>query len=315
MTPAAEVHEFTGEWLQRFRDDGVALLGQVVDAGRCAQLLNEILATRSFGADLFLSEEEFRANPQRRGVNPRAGRANVVDRFDLSFIIEAPAIEVLLDQLCGPGRRTLLAKAVCGAPLSWLPEYVREEIREAPAAMLGPYVRPSYRDMTYFHGIDYHQDLIDHPGRPSDIVTLYVYLGEVTREDSPLFVLPRSHTLGATVFPHDLIVSPTDPDTMTYRDTRGHAVELQHRILTGPAGSAALWHSCLLHGTQPVAESRPRISIRYIIEKDPAVSTLLDGVNDTLNGPLALESTRVDQDGAAQTILRGNLINTVLPAQ
>jgi hypothetical protein len=314
VTSAAEDHEFTGESLRRFRDDGVALLGQVVDAGRCAQLLNDILATRAFGADLFLTEEEFRANPQRRGVNPRPGRANVVDRFDLSFIIEAPAIKMLLDQLCGSGRRTLLAKAVCGAPLSWLPEYVREEIREAPAAMLGPYIRPSYRDITYFHGIDYHQDIIDHPGRPSDIVTLYVYLGEVTREDSPLFILPRSHVLGATVFPHDLTVSPAAPDTVTYRDTRGNAVELQHRILTGLAGSAALWHSCLLHGTQPVAESRPRISIRYIIENDPAARTFLDGVNDTLNGPLALDATRVDQDRAAQTIMRGNIINTVLPA-
>lgn len=315
MKSASDDHEVTGALLQRFCDDGVVVLGQVIDVDRCAQLLGEILATRRFGAGLFLSEEEFRANPQRRGVNPRPGRANVVDHFDLSFIIDAPAIARLLDRLCGPGRRTLLAKAVCGAPLSWLPDYVRDEIREAPAAMLGPYIRPPYRDITYFHGIDYHQDLIDYPGRSSDVVTLYVYLGEVTIEDSPLFVLPRSHLLGATVFPHDLVVSSAASDVVTYRDTRGHALELRHRVLTGPAGSAALWHACLLHGTQPVAESRPRISIRYIIEKDPAVRTFLDSVNDTLQGPLLLEATRVDQDGAAQTIVRGNVINTVLPAE
>lgn len=77
-------HELPGDPLQQFCDDGVVLPGQVVDPGRCSRLLNDILATRSFGPDLFLSEEEFRRNPERRGVNPRPGRANVLDRFDVS---------------------------------------------------------------------------------------------------------------------------------------------------------------------------------------------------------------------------------------
>ena len=315
MSVPAQVHASPDDALRHFRDDGVVLLGPVVDADRCARLLSDILSTRPFGAELFLSEEEFRANPERRGVNPRPGRANVVDRFDLSFIEETPAIAALLDQVCGERRRTILLKAVCGAPLDWLPAYVREDIREAPAAMLGPYIQPRYRDITYFHGIDYHQDIIDYPTRPCDIVTLYVYLGDVTRDDSPLFVIPGSHTLGASVFPHRLVASTTAPDTWVYSDARGRSVELQHRMLTGSAGSAALWHPCLLHGTQPAAESRPRISIRYVIEKDPAARTFLDAVNDTLNGPLVLDVTRVDQDQGAQTILRGNVINTVVPPE
>jgi hypothetical protein len=295
--------------LQQFRDEGVVLLGQAVDPDRCARLLNDIVSTRPFGPGLFLSEEEFRANPQRRGVNPRPGRANVVDGLDLSFISEAPAIKRVLDALCGPGRQTLLVKAVCGAPLAWLPAYVQDEIREAPAAMLGPYVRPAYRDITYFHGIDYHQDIIDYPGRPADVVTLYVYLAEVTPQDSPLFIVPRSHTFGATVFPHRLVPSPGTSETLIYGDGHGRSMELQPRMLTGPAGSAAVWHAFILHGTQPVAESRARISIRYVIEKDPSVRTILDSVNDTVDGPVALEATRVDQNRDAQTIMRGNVIN------
>jgi hypothetical protein len=315
VTVLPGVHDALDDALQRFCDEGMVLLGQAVDARRCGELLNDILATRAFGADLFLSEEEFRANPERRGVNPRPGRANVVDRFDLSFIEQTPVIAALLDRICGAGRKTLLVKAVCGAPLDWLPAYVRTEIRDAPASMLGPYVRPQYRDITYFHGIDYHQDIIDYPARPSDIVTLYVYLGDVARDDSPLFVLPRSHTFGATVFPHDLVANPASPDTWTYADRRGQSIELKHRMLTGPAGSAALWHPCLLHGTQPAAESRARISIRYVIEQDPSVRTFLDRVNETLSGPLALDVTRVDQDHAARTIRRGNVINTLPPSR
>jgi hypothetical protein len=294
--------------LHQFGEKGLLLLGRAVDPGRCARLLSDIASTRPFGADLFLPEEEFRANPQRRGVNPRPGRANVVDRFDLSFILEAPAIRGCLDAICGPGRQTALVKAVCGAPLAWLPQYVRDEIRDAPAAMLGPYIRPQYRDITYFHGIDYHQDIIDYPGRASDIVTLYVYLAEVTREDSPLFILPGTHRFGATVFPHELAPG-AGADALVYGDARGRSMEVRPHVLTGAAGSAAVWHACVLHGTQPVAESRARISIRYVIEKDPSVSTLLDRVNDGIDGALSLEETRVDQDGDAQTILRGNVIN------
>jgi len=297
------------EALHQFRDEGFAVLGQVVDTVRCARLLHDIASTRPFGPELFLSEEEFRANPQRRGVNPRPGRANVVDRFDLSFITEAPAIRHLLDALCGPGWTTLLVKAVCGAPRAWLPAYVQDEIREAPAAMLGPYVRPPYRDITYFHGIDYHQDAIDYPGRPADIVTLYVYLGEVTGEDSPLFVLPRSHRFGATVFPHDLQAAGSAADALTYADGHGRSMTLGPRMLAGPAGTAAVWHACLLHGTRPVAESRARISVRYVIAKDPGVRAALDEVNESIEGPLALGTTRVDQDQEARTVRRGNVIN------
>lgn len=297
------------EALHQFRDEGVALLGQVVDTARCTRLLHDIASTRPFGPELFLSEEEFRANPQRRGVNPRPGRANVVDRFDLSFITTAPAITQLLDALCGPGWSTLLVKAVCGAPRGWLPAYVQDEIREAPAAMLGPYVRPPYRDITYFHGIDYHQDVIDYPGRPADIVTLYVYLDAVTAEESPLFVLPRSHRFGATVFPHQLQPGASAAGDLIYADGHGHRMEVRPRMLTGPAGSAAVWHACLLHGTQPVAESRARISIRYVIAKDARVRTVLDEVNESIEGPLSLQTPRVDQDEDARTVLRGNVIN------
>jgi hypothetical protein len=309
----ADGHEFPGGALEQFGESGVALLAETVNGARCARLLDAIRSTRDFGPQLFLPEEEFRANPERRGVNPRPGRANLLDRFDLSFVLETPAIAELLDRICGPGRSIVLAKAVCGAPLDWLPEYVRAEIRDAPAAMLGPYVRPAYRDITYFHGIDYHQDIIDYPRRPSDIVTLYVYLGDVTPADSPLFLLPRSHSLGATVFPHDLTAAGSDADTWIYSDRRGGRLEVRQRVLTGGAGSAAIWHACLLHGTQPAADSHARISIRYVIEKDPSVRTLLDRVNDTLAGPLALELTRIDQDQHARTVLRGNVINKATP--
>ncbi len=79
---------------------------------------------------------------------------------------------------------------------------------------LGAYVKPQNRDITYFYGIDFHQDLIDYKDREADFLTLYIYLHPVTKADAPLYLLEGSHKLGGSVFPHDL--TRTAADTWTY---------------------------------------------------------------------------------------------------
>ncbi len=291
-----------------FRADGYAVLPSAVDVDACRELLRSLRETRGFGPGLFLSEVEFSKHPERRGVNPRPGR-NILEARDLGFIESNPSVRALLNRLVGPEPKVIMRKLVCSVPAPWLPPYVEAEIREAPVAMLGPYVRPEFRDVTYFHGIDYHQDIIDYRNRPSDFVTLYVYLDDVTEQDSPLVVLPGSHAFGATVFPHDLTKSEGEEGAFTYSDRRGQSSAVQQRVLTGPAGSVAAWHPCLLHGTQPVKAEGARLSVRYILERTNGTETLLDTVNRDVLGPLSLEETRLDVDQDANTILRGNTIN------
>ena len=127
-------------------------------------------------------------------------------------------------------------------------------------ANLGAFIKPEYRDITYFHGIDYHQDIIDYKDRLTDFITLYVYLDDVTENDAPLFLLPESHKAGATTFPHDLVKVN---DKYIYNQNQ----ELNEIVLTGPAGTTYFWHSTTLHGTQPTKTSSPRISLRYLISK------------------------------------------------
>ncbi len=71
-------------------------------------------------------------------------------------------------------------------------------------ANLGTYIKPEYRDITYFHGIDFHQDIIDWSNYLSNFITLYIYLSDTDKNSSPLFVTPKSHILGDTVFPHNI---------------------------------------------------------------------------------------------------------------
>jgi ectoine hydroxylase-related dioxygenase (phytanoyl-CoA dioxygenase family) len=168
-------------------------------------------------------------------------------------------------------------------------------------------VKPEYRDVTYFYGIDFHQDLIDFKDREADFVTLYVYLHPVTAADAPLFLLEGSQKLGASVFPHDL--TRTGPESWRYRNGAVGEVETRQRILTGGAGFAAVWHACTLHGTQPDDADHERISLRYLLGKRPGVRAGLDAVNATLHGALRLSDTRVDLNDAGAARIKGNIVS------
>ena len=281
-----------------------------VNVDDAAGLLAAIRQTRVFDASLFLSQAEFDANPQYTGVNPRPGR-NLLDSFDdyLGFVEKDPAIVDGLTAVLGEGYEMLNRKIVCGVPASAVPAWLKRRITDNPVNNLGAYVRPPYRDVTYFYGIDFHQDIIDFKDRDADFVTLYVYLHDVTKHDAPLFLLEDSHSLGATLFPHDLT---RRSGGWTYSDRRGSSLPTKQRMLTGPAGYAAMWHACTLHGTQPDAADNERLSLRYLFAKAPgAADAGIDALNANLRGPARLTTTRTDLDAAGAAQVKGNSVNKV----
>ena len=293
--------------VEDFIEGGAHLFDQPVDPAACVALLAEIRADRHFDRRLFLTQAEFDADPQYTGVNPRPGR-NLLERFEdrLGFVEQDAAIVDGVTALLGPGYTILNRKVVCGVSQTSVPAWIAERILGNPVNNLGAYVRPEYRDVTYFYGIDFHQDLIDYKERPADFLTLYVYLHPVSRQDAPLFLLKGSHRLGGTMFPHDL--TATSDASWRYRDGQGGEVETDQLILTGGAGFTAMWHACTLHGTQPDAADHERISLRYLLARGPARAGM-DEVNATLQGPLLLSETRTDltADGRAQ--VKRNTIN------
>jgi hypothetical protein len=293
--------------VEDFIADGAHLFDQPVDPEACAALLADIRADRHFDHRLFLTEAEFDADPQYTGVNPRPGR-NLLERFEekLAFVEQDPNLVDAVSALLGPGYTILNKKVVCGVSQTSVPAWIRARILGNPVNNLGAYVRPEYRDVTYFYGIDFHQDLIDYKERPADFLTLYVYLHPVSRQDAPLFLLKGTHRLGGTVFPHDL--TATSDASWTYRDGRGGEVETEQLILTGGAGFTGMWHACTLHGTQPDAADHERISLRYLLAQGPARAGM-DDVNATLRGPVSLTQTRVDLDAAGAAQVKRNTIN------
>jgi hypothetical protein len=291
-----------------FVETGAHLFDRRLDVGACEALLGDIRASRRFDESLFLSEAAFDADPLYTGVNPRPGR-NLLERFEgqLGFVERAPHIVEALTSLLGEGYEVLNKKVVCGVPASSVPDWLRTRIHGNPVNNLGAYVKPEHRDVTYFYGIDFHQDLIDYKDREADFVTLYIYLHPVTRADAPLFLLEGSHKLGGAVFPHDL--TATGFDTWNYRNPPHGETGVTQRILTGDAGFAAMWHACTLHGTQPDAADHERLSLRYLVARGAASQSGIDQVNATLQGPLSLTSTRADLGVNGAAVIRRNTVN------
>ncbi len=286
---------------------GRHLFSDPLDPAAAAALLADILATRRFDETLFLSEAAFDADPQHVGVNPRPGR-NLLDRFEaqLGFVELARPIVDALSTLLGADYEVLNRKIVCGVPAQAIPAWLKRRIAGNAVNNLGPYVRPEMRDVTYFYGIDFHQDLIDYKDREADFLTLYVYLHPVGPQDAPLYLLDGSHALGASVFPHAL--ERAGSDAWRYRNGEVGETRVRQQVLTGGTGFAALWHACTLHGTQPDAADHERISLRYLFApKRPGGR--IDEVNAGLRGPLRLCQTRRDlgDDGAAR--LKVNTVN------
>ena len=286
--------------------DGAHLFPQALDAQAAEALLAQIRADRGFGASLFLSEAEFDADPQYIGVNPRPGR-NLLERFEVGFVEQAPQITGALSALLGADYELLNKKVVCGVPASAVPPWLKARILGNPVNNLGAYVRPQYRDVTYFYGIDFHQDLIDYKDRAADFLTLYVYLHPVSVSDAPLFLLKGSHRLGGSVFPHDL--TPDGPGRWTYRNGEYGEASVEQLVLTGQTGFAAVWHACTLHGTQPDAADHERISLRYLYARGGAAGAGIDAINAALDGPLSLSDTRVDLDAQGAAAIRHNAVN------
>ncbi|HXA41119.1 MAG TPA: phytanoyl-CoA dioxygenase family protein [Phenylobacterium sp.] len=294
--------------VEDFIRDGAHLFHEPLETRACAELLARIRATRDFGANLFLSEAEFDADPLYTGVNPRPGR-NLLEGLEdgLGFVERAPQIVEGITALLGPDYEILNKKVVCGVPAASVPEWLRQRILGNPVNNLGAYVRPQYRDVTYFYGIDFHQDLIDYKAREADFLTLYVYLHPVTRADAPLYLLEGSHKLGGSVFPHNLTrIGDTD---WLYRNGEHGEVVARQKVLTGAAGFAAMWHACTLHGTQPDAADHERISLRYLVARRHGGPTGLDAVNARLQGPLSLTDTRADLAADGSAAIKANTVN------
>ena len=149
-----------------------------------------------------------------------------------------------------------------------MPRWIEQMIENNPLANLGQFIKRPYRDITYFHGAGLHQDMIDYEGKYADRLTLYVYLDKVTEKQSPLYVMPRSHLLGPSTFPHNIsLIEKTKRRVLYSNDLYENDSFDLFTWMSDINCASAAWHGLTLHGTAPTLDGEPRISLRYIIAR------------------------------------------------
>ncbi len=283
------------ETYNKFMEEGHLRINGSFSQKDIKDLYQKILCTREFNQSLFLSQEDYEKNPVHKGVNPKAGEYNLLEKLDDSFILESKEMKEALNAVLGD-YEIKLKKIICGVPSSLMPEWVNQKVAKDPVPNLGAYVKPEYRDITYFYGIDYHQDYIDYQKSKVNFVTMYFYIHDVEEKDAPLQLLIPSHKLGFSIFPHQL---KKDGEDYMY-ENNGETLMAENKSIYGPAGTCYMWHPYTLHGTNRVLGKSPRISLRYLIaSKDRVFSDIPD------------EGTRVDLNEKGEALVAKNTIKGI----
>ena len=109
----------------------------------------------------------------------------MAEKMQIADFFENQIITDSFRRICGERYRILDYKFVLGVPTIFMPDWIREELGGKAQANLGKYIKPDKRSMTYFNGLDFHQDIIDFPSRKPDFSTFYYYLTPVTWKESP----------------------------------------------------------------------------------------------------------------------------------
>ena len=278
-----------------FLQEGVIDLGPIIDIDQCNNLKNQFNKLRPinvqfFKEKVFLKESEFDPEKSHYGTGPGVGR-NLAERVNLDFIEKNPVVHETLSKVLGSDYKIMGKKFVMGLPENMIPDWINKRSKNLGFVNLCALVRPEFRDMTYFHGIDYHMDIVDHKNRIGDFITFYVYLEDVTVNMSPLHIIPRSHIFGGTTVPHDL--KSLGGNKILYSDRRGKSEEFNSKMLTGTTGSVFFWSPYNLHGTMPTnITNTPRVSLRYLIERGKSTEEcIIDKFLKTIDAPLSMKIT------------------------
>ena len=100
--------------------------------------------------------------------------------------------------------------------------------------------------------VKFHQDFLFEPRTNDDMITVLMFIDDVTEENGPLQVVPGTHKGPLYEHWHNGIFTGVVSDDVI--------AQMSPRALScfGPAGSACLMHTRLLHGSGPNLSAQPR---------------------------------------------------------
>lgn len=275
-----------------FLNKGFYKLGQILSKENCSDLVEQVFHKRDFGPKIFLDKEEYWANPKNSKVNPGPGVCNLAEEYNLDFILKNEKVVHAMEAVLGKNYRLELVKFVMSVPQSWIPDWLKEHLEKLNSSNnLNPYIHEKFQNITCYYGAAFHQDSIDYSGskkiNSKTFIVMYVYLDQVNVKNAPIHILPGSHMFGATVFPHE--IEEAKDGTFYYLTDHGEKT-LNQEVITGNVGTVNFWHSLTLHKTEICYDERPRLSLKFIFEKNIKEHCLMDEIDASVCGPILLEN-------------------------
>ncbi len=223
-------HVLTADQVEAYWADGYAFVENALTRSQLALLVSDFASW----------VEESRAHGEPYGDTPD-GRA----RFDLE--VDHSAARPALRRVASP------------VDVSDAYRDVMRDSRalDAVAQLIGPNVEFNNCKINAKHPgsateVKYHQDFMFQPHTNEDLIAVLFFLDDVTLENGPLTVVPGSHRGPMFDHWHDGVFTGTvSPEV--------EAANLQSAVpVHGPAGSACLMHTRLLHGSAQNRSDRPR---------------------------------------------------------
>lgn len=249
--------------INNFIEDGVINFGSILNKKKCNDLRNLINKYRPCKKKIFYNSfKEFKKKGRFVKYSP-GGNFNALTSldFNLDFLEKSPTFIKSIQSIMGKDYKILKKTIIRSVPKKFMPKWVHDYIEDFGRPNLNPFIKNEFQDVQYFYNADYHQDMT----RGNKFATFYIYLDNVTKKDSALKVLKKSHQFGATFYPH-YIRKSTDGKNYFYSDLKGNHIKCEEFTCLGLTGNLLAFHGLALHGSYYNFSNDPRISLRYLIE-------------------------------------------------
>ena len=259
---------------KNFLINGFYKFENVIDKNECKKFSNYIKKKYKISKKIFFTENEYLRNKSKK-IPP----SNVLHKYNTDFIFDNKKFSEKLEFLLGKNYSLLSQRVICSIPKDFYPEWINK-YQKKNVPNLTEYLKPHYRDFRILKGADFHQDIIDHPRQKANLITVYIYLDNVSDDMAPLTLLPKTHLIGPEKYPHNLKIDKKTFNLISRRDKiiRGKQIKLK-----GDAGSTWGWHTCLLHGATSNLNIKPRFSIRLIYKQTTNEKSLIKLANNKLD--------------------------------
>jgi hypothetical protein len=255
---------------KKFINLGYSDFKNLISKNSCEKLNSDISKIRLINKNIFLSKKAYFAKKKKNK------KKNILDNFNLDFIFKDKNFLEKVSRVLNKDFEIYAKRIICGIPNNFVPSWITDD-KNLDYNNLGEFIKPKYRDIRFFRGIDYHQDFTDFPKGKGDFITVYIYLSKVTKKMSPINLATGTHLGGPSIFPHFL---KKNKGKITYKSDNGKIINSKNLKFSGDAGDVLLWHNCLLHGTKINNTSKSRFSLRLILrQKKNNKNSLMNIVN------------------------------------